>query len=210
MTLDSYIHAVRSADASAHRFLVTIDDGYASVLTFAAPILQSHRVSAVVFVPPGCLGELPPWLSLPRERLLNPYEIGELKAMGFRFGVHGMDHALLPGLTDAELHTQTRESRQALADIVGELPRAFAYPGGAYDERSMRAVQRAGYDIAFAVSDGAPGCHALERLEVRAGKSLVRFHAEISPYYRPLARLANRHPRMRTIVRRFKRPSASD
>jgi peptidoglycan/xylan/chitin deacetylase (PgdA/CDA1 family) len=200
LSLNDYIRCGASSHPN-RRFLLTIDDGYLSVLQIGAPILSARNVPAVVFVPPGCLGWNPPWLDAPSERLLNEQEVHELKAMGFDFGVHGMDHSLLNGLTDAELRRQTWDSRQALGDLIGESPRAFAYPGGQFDGRVMAAVERAGYDIAFSVSRASRSRFGVPRLEITGSERTALIHLKLSSWYPWLPGVLSRHPRLRRAVR---------
>jgi peptidoglycan/xylan/chitin deacetylase (PgdA/CDA1 family) len=210
LSLDDYIRCGASSHPN-RRFLLTIDDGYLSVLEIGAPILSARNVPAVVFVPPGCLGCNPPWLDAPSERLLNEQEVHELKAMGFDFGVHGMDHCLLNGLTDAELRRQIWDSREALADIIGERPRVFAYPGGQYDDRVSAAVARSGYEVAFAVSRASPGRLGVPRLEITGSERTLLIHLKLKSWYPRLPSVLSRHPRLRQAAHRLgERGAATD
>jgi peptidoglycan/xylan/chitin deacetylase (PgdA/CDA1 family) len=65
-------------------------------------------------------------------------------------GSHGMLHRDLRLLTEKDLMLDLVESKSALESITGTECRVFAYPFGLFTEREEAAVQRAGYQMAFA------------------------------------------------------------
>ncbi len=137
-----------------HRLLVTIDDGYASTLTEAAPILRRHGVPAVAFVTTsriGTRGDGP-------ERLLDRDEVGALATFGIAVGSHAADHRSLGGsLDNRQLAKQTAGSKDALETMLGHEVAAFAYPFGTkadHSSASRASIQAAGYRAAFTSRHG--------------------------------------------------------
>ena len=90
-------------------------------------------------------------------------------------------------------------SREALADILGQPPMAFAYPNGDHDGRSRRAVSRAGYAVAFGFDHRlspipADDPYAISRLRMNE-------HASREPSANGGVRPAPRHPsHARTVM----------
>jgi peptidoglycan/xylan/chitin deacetylase (PgdA/CDA1 family) len=167
--LDGFL-AARQNGGGRRPYLLTLDDGYVSVLDIAAPILARRKQPALLFVPPAMLGE-----ETSPERIVSADELRELQRSGFEIGAHGLDHRRLVGLSEDELRRQCSEARERLADLLGTLPRAFSYPYGAFDTAACRAVAAAGFEVGFAV-DRSAGIHALPRIGVygRDGAAVFR------------------------------------
>ncbi len=214
LDLDGYLAGFVRGRWPARSVLVTIDDGYRSTLTDAAPVLARHGVPAVLFVPPGRLGATSSWMpEMPDELLLEPGELSVLAHHGIEVGVHGMDHRLLLDLPAAELARQVTEARVALADLTGERPRSFAYPSGAFDAATADAVRREGYEVAFSVDQGGHGRYSVTRRPVNTRDSLSAFAAKLLPGYEWLWARSRGHPRVRRLAATLarQRPSgASD
>lgn len=166
--------------------LITIDDGYESVLSCAAPILARYRFPAVVFVLASELAATSSWMpKMPNERLLAPADLRELRRLGIEIGVHGMNHVPLPGVSPAILHTEVSEARAALASLLGETPASFAYPEGKFDEAAVRAVREAGYSVAFSVHLGGTR-FTIRRVPIDRLDSIVTFSVKLVPGYQSL------------------------
>ena len=200
LDLDGYL-AAWSRGRAGRDYLVTIDDGFTSVATVAAPVLANRGVPSVLFVPPALLGGTTAYLGKsPTEPLLDGDALRELPATGMEIGVHGLDHTSLAGLSDADLLRHTREAREALADVVGTPPRAFAYPFGDWDARAAKAVEAAGYDVAFSVYDDG-GRYAVSRVDVKPHDTLTALRVKLLPGYRVLWRAAGHAKPLRRALR---------
>lgn len=119
-------------------FVLTFDDGYASVYREGFPLFAELGVTATVFVAPNPRGEtlgetpLPP---LYGRAMLRWNEIREMHAHGITFGAHTMTHADLTRCGDAQLSDELGTSQAVLADALGEPVPLFAYPFGKFDAR---------------------------------------------------------------------------
>jgi peptidoglycan/xylan/chitin deacetylase (PgdA/CDA1 family) len=200
LDLDGFLQTMDGRARAGRSFLLTLDDGYRSVLEIAAPLLATAGVPAVVFVPSALLGGRSIWMpELPEEPLLSAEELRALRGMGIEIGAHGLDHAPLVDMSDAELIRQTAGARQQLADLTGVAPRAFAYPYGAFDPRARAAVQAAGFEVAFAVFDDA-GPYAVSRVDVNATDNAPSFRIKLLPGYRRWWRAADRFAPTRRVA----------
>ena len=66
------------------------------------------------------------------------------------FGSHGLSHAILTALPEAEARRELVESKKAVEELCGKPVRSFAYPNGDYDPAVALLVQEAGYSCAVA------------------------------------------------------------
>ncbi len=66
-------------------------------------------------------------------------------------GSHSVNHDNMKNLTDDQLKYELEESKRILERDLSIDIRTFCYPGGAYDNRTIEAVQSAGYDSAVTV-----------------------------------------------------------
>jgi peptidoglycan/xylan/chitin deacetylase (PgdA/CDA1 family) len=142
----------RGQPASPPRsFVITFDDGYASVLREAAPILAAHRFRAILFVSTGLVGRSPIFAGdglCPNEPALTWAGLRELVESGFEIGSHACAHRRLTTLSDDDLERELTESRSELESRLGVAVRFHAYPFGAVDSRVAAACARV-YEGAF-------------------------------------------------------------
>lgn len=115
---------------------ISFDDGNASDLSIAAPMLAERGLTGAFFVLSGRLG-------LPGA--LDEGDVRALAAAGMEIGSHGVDHRDWRRLSDAELDREIEDCRARLAQILGRRPEAVAIPFGGYDRRVMRRLLAAGY-----------------------------------------------------------------
>jgi peptidoglycan/xylan/chitin deacetylase (PgdA/CDA1 family) len=211
LDLDGYLGVLDGRVRPGRSFLFSADDGYRSFGEIAAPLLAAAGVPSVLFVPPAVLGGTSSWVpEIADEPLLDPDELRDLIGMGVEAGVHGLDHTSLVGLSDADLARQTRDARQQVADMTGTLPRAFAFPFGAFDQRACLAVASAGFEVAFSVFDDA-GRYAISRVDVNATDNGQSFRLKLVPGYRRWWRASTRlGPIRRTAGRLLRGPSTLD
>jgi peptidoglycan/xylan/chitin deacetylase (PgdA/CDA1 family) len=187
LDLDGYLAGLATGRWPARSVLVTIDDGYVSTLTVAAPLLAERGIPAVLFALPGRLGGVSGWMPDAADNpLLDADGLRELEASGVRVEAHGWDHTTLPGLSATELHRQVAGTRTALADVLGREPVVFAYPSGRHDAAAREAVRAAGYTCAFAVHERTDERFAIGRVDVNPTDTDLSFRLKASPLW-PLA-----------------------
>lgn len=167
---------------------VAFDDGNASDVEHALPMLAERGVAARFFPVTGRIGAA---------GYLGVEDIARLSAAGMRIGSHGLHHRDWRTLADDELHEELAVSRRALAEIVGAEVTEAACPFGSYDRRVLRALRAAGYRRVF-TSDGgahASGAWPSSRTTVNGSRPLADWlalaRADASPTRDP-ARLAKR------------------
>jgi peptidoglycan/xylan/chitin deacetylase (PgdA/CDA1 family) len=87
-------------------------------------------------------------------------QLRELHDEGHEIGSHSRSHAILPLVSDSQLEFEIAGSRKTLRDKLGFEIQSFCYPNGDHDERSVRAVERAGYRHAVTTRYGINAEHA--------------------------------------------------
>jgi peptidoglycan/xylan/chitin deacetylase (PgdA/CDA1 family) len=143
--------------------LLTFDDGYRDTHTEALPLLRAYGFRGLIFILPLYVDGASAfdWPEV-RDRLaahpdvmrsLSWGQIEELAEAGCEFGSHGLRHAHLPQLSDAELREELWESRRLIKDRLGRCD-ALAYPFGEWSARVASAAADAGYRWAFSLPSG--------------------------------------------------------
>lgn len=150
ISVDQFRDAVDAIRAAGRRgdtpIRVTFDDGNASDVEIAAPILAENDLTAEFFVLAGRLG---------RPGSLDDTGVRALADMGMAIGVHGADHLDWRKLDDAAAKRELIWARDRLSAVVDAPMTAAAIPFGAYDALVLKRLRRAGYERVY-TSDGGP------------------------------------------------------
>mgnify|MGYP001807119725 CR=1 FL=1 len=152
--------------------IVTFDDGYTDIETYALPILQAYNMPSTVFLPVGMIGAQNSWDG-GTEPLLNYEALFRLMEHRVEYGLHTMRHSNVRNLSDQELSTDIQECINTLN--VNQLPHlpVLAYPYGAFhrhDAAKRRAMRRvldeAGIKFAVRIGSRINRIPILRRFEV--------------------------------------------
>lgn len=132
----------------AHPVLVTFDDAYRDVVTYAAPVLRRDHEHATAYVITDRLshGRLSPWMLWTQLRLLE--------RDGFDIGSHTVSHVDLVAVGPVEARQQLRASRFALQNFLDHPVQWLAYPYGRVDPAVEQLAQAAGYVLAVTTQGG--------------------------------------------------------
>lgn len=156
---------------------ITFDDGFRSLLTVAAPLLERHGFPATAFVTTRWLESGDEAAVAANEaELLTPDDVRELAAKGVEIGSHGHTHADLGRLSPSIVEADLVASLDRLEGLVGTRPRFLAWPYGSSSPESERIAERVGFEAAFAFNTPSSGRYALSRVPVYRldGRSLFR------------------------------------
>lgn len=188
-TVESMESLVTRSDVLGLRVALTFDDGYRSVYSVAAPVLEQHGFPATVYLSTGMIGESTHRASnsslghYPHEEFLVWQEVTELCRRGWTIGSHGVDHVDLTKLTAEEVTQQLMVSRGDIETRLVRECRHFCYTWGRNNQKVRNLVSVAGYLSAVAAIHGAlkntSDRMALERIDVRREYSLKDFIATI-------------------------------
>lgn len=160
LPLDEAVAALEAGTLPDRAVALTFDDGYASVVETAWPLLRERGLPATLFVVTGSLTEdlRFAWdLHEPeheRLRLARPDELLAAVATGLDLGSHTVSHPWLPRLDAGEMKRELVDSRIALQELLGRTVTSLAYPTGGWDSAVRAAAADAGYRIAITVDRG--------------------------------------------------------
>ena len=118
------------------RVVLTFDDGTATDLLVAAPLLKENGFGATYYVVAGFLD---------RRGYLSVAELRELAGLGFEIGSHSMTHRLLSDLDPGALRHEIVDSKDRLQQHLGGPVQHFACPGGRVSRPAVRLAKDAGY-----------------------------------------------------------------
>lgn len=145
---------------------VTFDDAYRNIL-LALPSLERLGIRPTVFVctdyaadgRPLDVAQLADVPAAHRNELatLRWDDLRELAERGIEIGSHSRTHPNLRELSTGELSREVADSRAEIENELGRRCSYFAYPYGQFDTRVREAVERAGYEAAFALGVGPLG-----------------------------------------------------
>jgi peptidoglycan/xylan/chitin deacetylase (PgdA/CDA1 family) len=129
--------------------LITFDDGYQGIYTYAAPELRKRNMQAVFFLIPTDFDQ-----ALPQYPYVTTEQVLSLAAEpNFAIGSHTMTHPDLGHSSAVVIQEELTRSKETLTRLTGKPCNLFAYPCGIYNQAVINAVKAAGYTAAFAVSD---------------------------------------------------------
>ncbi len=156
-------------DLSHRSVVITFDDGHASNVTKALPILVRKGFVAEFFITTGFVGT-------PNHVTVD--DLIRLKDAGMGIGSHSVTHPMLNDLSDSEADRELRESRVFLEGITGIEVVGFSAPGGRTKDAVPGLAKRAGYDAVLTSSPGTNGRGAdpyrLRRIPVKRGEVISR------------------------------------
>jgi len=149
---------------------ITFDDGCATDLIIAAPILREANYGATFYITVGYLG---------RPGYLVPQQVRELSDAGFNIGCHSMTHAYLSDLDELALNREIAEAKVRLEEMIDRPVVHFSCPGGRWSPRVSAVARRAGYHSVttsrVAVNRRGSDPFQLARIAVMRGVTLSAF-----------------------------------
>jgi len=183
------------------RFVLTFDDAHRSLLRLAALDLP-----VAIFVPTDYVGM--------SDEVLSWDELRALRDAGWTIGSHSRTHARMSWRFYDEdeaaharrLDDEAARSREILEQKLGITVRDFAYPYGDFVPAARRAVERAGYERAFTVSETMEwngDALAIPRLDGMEAHGLVRAQSTEPMPISVVVPACDRHDTLTEVVRRL-------
>jgi peptidoglycan/xylan/chitin deacetylase (PgdA/CDA1 family) len=128
--------------------LITFDDGYLDNYESAFPILREYGFEGTFFI-------VSEFVDRGREGYMTWPMIEEMAAAGHRIEPHSRTHPDLVGKTHEELVWEILGSLETITAHIGYQPRYFCYPGGAYDETTIKMLQELDFWGAVTTANGS-------------------------------------------------------
>jgi peptidoglycan/xylan/chitin deacetylase (PgdA/CDA1 family) len=150
---DNGYRTVRLGDIGAvdKPVLITFDDGDASNLDVALPLLLRRGFTAEFFVTSDFIDQ---------PGMLSPEATRALAGAGMGVQSHGRTHRYLEDLDPEALAAELSHSKQRLESVTGRPVEALALPGGRGGERERQAALQLGYRY---VLNSVPGPNRVRR-----------------------------------------------
>lgn len=160
LPLGAAVEGLRAGTLPERAVALTFDDGYASVVEQAWPILGDRGLPATLFAVTGYLtGDRRfSWdrhePAHERHRLARADELAAAAADGLDVGSHTVTHSWLPDLDHDGVRRELVESRTTLEALLDRPVTSLAYPSGGWTRRVRAAAVEAGYRTAITVDRG--------------------------------------------------------
>lgn len=140
---------------------ITFDDGYASLLKVAAPLMKEFGFTATVFLTTNCISDTQPMRSntdsghYPDEDFLTWEEVSRLRhEYGWTIGSHGADHIDLTRQPPDIIKHQLKSSKSTIEQYMNVPCHLFAYTWGYHNPQIQKLISETGYKMAFAGHHG--------------------------------------------------------
>lgn len=127
--------------------VLTFDDGYRSFYDNAYPLLVKYHMKAVEFVITN-VQQLPAYFTWEQAQTMNASGLIE-------FGAHTRNHPALTTVSQNDLVSEIKGSKNDLESHLKKTITWFAYPYGDYNTRVVNAVRDAGYIGAVTTNFGS-------------------------------------------------------
>lgn len=139
--------------------LITFDDGYRSMRDVALPVLRTHNVPSVLFVPVGYVGTTNQFDAgiEPLEPMCDWQDLQDLICGGVSIQSHGNIHARFSLLDERQLRDEIEQSKSAIESRTVGSVKLFSFPygdSGRNPQKTSDILRNAGYSAAFIFGGG--------------------------------------------------------
>jgi peptidoglycan/xylan/chitin deacetylase (PgdA/CDA1 family) len=110
---------------------ITFDDGWKSIYTDAAPILEEYGIATTQYIITSTFDQ---------PLYMNRAQVIQIHSVGHEIGSHSITHKDLTKLSDAQLVRELSESQSILSQLINQPVRHFATPLSAYDDRVLEKL----------------------------------------------------------------------
>lgn len=154
-TASDLINALRTHTTLPGKpIVITLDDGYDDVYTYAFPIFKKYNLKFNLMIPTGLLGNTSPGNSY-----YSWTQLKEMVGSGLGFvSNHTWSHSTMGGNAQKD-EFEIATSQKQFGDMIGITPLTFAYPYGAgIYPQVIALLQRHGFVGAFSTIPGKTQC----------------------------------------------------
>ncbi|WP_258881137.1 polysaccharide deacetylase family protein [Clostridium tagluense] len=140
-TDELYNFMVKNKPVPKKSVLITFDDGYEDNYTNAFPILKKYNFKATIFVITDSVDKC--------KKSLSSDQLKEMQNNGIDIESHTNLHDKLGTLTYAAQLKTLKASKEYIEKTLNKTVRYISYPFGNYNLDTLKAVNAAGYEMAF-------------------------------------------------------------
>ncbi len=152
-----------------NNIILTFDDGDESNYKYVYPILKVLGLKAYFFIIVSRVG---------KPGYMNWRQLIELQESGMIIGSHGMTHRVFTGLSDIEIDSELKDSKEILEKNLSTKIDCLSIPRGFSNKKILAKAKEAGYKNIFTSDLGNNGRlnpFNLKRIPVKRHLSLERF-----------------------------------
>ncbi len=154
---DYYNFVERDIPLPENPIIITFDDGYLSNYEIAFPILKRLNIPATIFIVTSTVGA-----GVESGMVSNPHftwqQAREMQASGIiDIQSHSHTHRNMTGISVAQLQEELRISRYLIEKNLNKNCFSFAYPGGRYNDTTLKLARYAGYRMQILVNYAESG-----------------------------------------------------
>ncbi len=170
------------SDSTQPDIIITFDDGHISNHDLAFPILKQFGFTAYCFITSDFIGK--------RRGFCESAHISTMAARGIIIGAHGQTHQFFDDLSVAAAEAELRACSTTLKGITGSEVHCISFPGGRYNNDTLKLCDQTGLKLMFgskfgAATGAAPNSISgesgvINRIAVRRNTSLAEFKRIIS------------------------------
>ncbi len=153
LTVSQYLKVLALKEPMPDKLvLVTFDDGFADVASFAAPALLERNISSTVFVTTSPVVEArDEAVSLWKDPMMDAAAVVDLEDFRVEVGSHSHTHVQLDIIGERLARDELLRSKLILEDLLGHPIRSVAYPHGYSNASVRRIAKEVGYESACGV-----------------------------------------------------------
>lgn len=123
-----------------HDFVFTFDDGGSSFYNVIAPILEKYKIKGVFFIATSYIG---------KAGFLSAEQIIDLFKRGHTIGSHSHSHKRLSELSDAEIYSEWKKSKDILSALLKCPVNTASIPNGYQSDSVLKMADKAGYKYLY-------------------------------------------------------------
>ena len=128
--------------------VLTFDDSYESLYTFAFPVMEMYGFTGTIFVISDYVGQSNSWdvnLGWLRFQHLSWQQLSELSRAGFAIESHTAGHPDLTRIDAASIHRELDISKKTIEDKMGQPVQFVSFPFGRYNDTVIQVGRNCGY-----------------------------------------------------------------
>jgi len=166
ISMAQYMQSKKDESIVNDTVVLTFDDGHISNYLIAFPILVEFGFTASFYVVSEWIGT---------DSFMTARQIAEMHEAGMEIGSHTASHRYLSDLPENDMLLELNESKQALERICDGAIFGLAYPGGHFNEKTIKVSKECGYEYAMSCQVGYNNFYKdqfrLNRIELRKNTS---------------------------------------
>ena len=193
ISLKKALRAINDIELVKDRSVViTIDDAYSSVYSYAWPIFKKHKIPFTLFISTDVIDNKTPGY-------MSWEEIRTLRDHGVTIGSQTKSHPHMYKLSSQKIIEELSISNKRFIDEIGSKPKIFAYPYGEYNLEVLEKVKLHGFVAAFGQHSGVAhkslGMYELPRFAMNEKYGdMSRFLLAINALPMPISDLSPKDP----------------